>query len=72
MSKYLFVAEPPSDFVYLPYRQNPSRGMFLVAQSSGAPAALAAPLRGILDETTSARGRTLPGSRGAKSRRGPS
>jgi predicted permease len=48
MSKYLFVAEPPSDFVYLPYRQNPSRGMFLVAQSSGDPAALAAPLREVV------------------------
>ena len=45
MSKYIFIAEPPSDFVYLPYRQNPSRGMFLVAESSGDPAALAAPLR---------------------------
>lgn len=44
-SKYIFVAEPPSDFVYLPYRQNPSPSMFLVAQSSGDPAALAAPLR---------------------------
>lgn len=48
MSKYLFVAEPPSDFVYLPYRQNPSRGMFLVAQSAGDPAALAAPLREVV------------------------
>src|SRR5688572_16828084 len=48
MSKYLFVAEPPSDFVYLPYRQNPSRRMFLVAQSSGDPAALAAPLRDVV------------------------
>ena len=48
MSKYLFVAEAPSDFVYLPYRQNPSRGMFLVAQSSGDPAALAAPLREVV------------------------
>ena len=48
MSKYLFVAEPPSDFVYLPYRQNPSRRMFLVAQSSGDPAALAAPLREVV------------------------
>ena len=47
-SKYIFVAEPPSDFVYLPYRQNPSPGMFLVARSSGDPAALAAPLREVV------------------------
>jgi len=48
MSKYIFVAEPPSDFVYLPYRQNPTRGMFMVARSSGDPAALAAPLREVV------------------------
>jgi hypothetical protein len=48
MSKYIFVAEPPPDFVYLPYRQNQSRGMFLVARSSGDPAAFAAPLREVV------------------------
>ena len=48
MGKYLFVAEPPADFVYLPYRQNPSRRMFLVAQSSGDPATLAGPLREVV------------------------
>jgi predicted permease len=48
MSKYLFIAEPPSDFVYLPYRQNPPRRIFLVARSSGDPAALAAPLREVV------------------------
>jgi predicted permease len=47
-SKYIFIAEPPSDFVYLPYRQNPSPAIMLVAQSSGDAAALAAPLRDVV------------------------
>ena len=47
-SKYVFIAEPPSDFVYLPYRhESPSR-CSCVAQSSGDPAALAAPLREVV------------------------
>jgi macrolide transport system ATP-binding/permease protein len=44
-SKYIFIAEPPTDFLYLPYRQNTTQSMMLVAQSTGDPAALAAPLR---------------------------
>jgi predicted permease len=46
-SKYIFIAEPPTDFVYIPYRQRPSQAMTLVAQSSGDPADLAAPLRDV-------------------------
>ena len=46
-SKYIFIAEPPTDFVYIPYRQHPSTTMTLVAQSSGDPADLAAPLRDV-------------------------
>ncbi len=46
-SKYIFIAEPPSDFIYLPYRQNKSPSMFLVARSVGDPAMLAAPLRDV-------------------------
>ncbi len=45
MSKYIFIAEPPTDFLYLPYRQNPTQSMMLVAESTGDAAALAAPLR---------------------------
>jgi putative ABC transport system permease protein len=45
MSKYLFIAERPDDFVYLPYRQLKMGSMTLVAQSTGDAAALAAPLR---------------------------
>jgi len=47
-SKYIFIAEPPTDFLYLPYRQNASPSMMLVAQSAGDPAALAAPLRDVV------------------------
>jgi predicted permease len=47
-SKYIFIAEPPTDFVYLPYRQNKPRSMFLVARSAGDPALLAAPLRDVV------------------------
>ena len=47
-SKYIFIAEPPTDFVYLPYRQNTSQSMMLVAQSTGDAGALAAPLREVV------------------------
>jgi hypothetical protein len=47
-SKYVFIAEAPNDFVYLPYRQNGSPSMFLVARSAGDPAMLAAPLREVV------------------------
>jgi putative ABC transport system permease protein len=47
-SKYVFIAEPPLDFVYLPYRQDKSPSMFLVARSAGDPAMLAAPLREVV------------------------
>jgi predicted permease len=44
-SKYLFIMEPPREFVYLAFRQRPVRRAYLVAESAGDPAALAAPLR---------------------------
>jgi len=47
-SKYVFIAEPPSDFVYLPYRQTKPRQMVLLARSIGDAAALAAPLREVV------------------------
>ena len=48
-SKYLFIAEPPTDFVYLPYRQkNADRAWSILAQSAGDPASLAGPLREIV------------------------
>jgi predicted permease len=47
-SKYVFIAEPPSDFVYLPYRQTRPRQMILIARSIGEAAALAGPLREVV------------------------
>jgi putative ABC transport system permease protein len=45
--KYVFIAEPPSDGIYLAYRQHRRESMTLVAQSSGDPSALSAPLRDV-------------------------
>ena len=53
-TKYLWLAEPPTEFVYLPYRQNPQSEMVLLTESAGDPASLVAPLRGVvqsLDQT---------------------
>jgi putative ABC transport system permease protein len=47
-SKYLFFAEPPSDFVYLARRQKKPERLVLVAQSAGDPASLAGPLRDVV------------------------
>jgi predicted permease len=47
-SKYLFIAEPPTDFVYLPYRQKAQQRMILLAQSAGDPASLVTPLREVV------------------------
>ncbi len=44
-TKYLWIAEPPMPFVYLPFAQNPKTQMSLITQSWGDPASLAAPLR---------------------------
>ena len=44
-SKYFFIMEPPSEFLYLPYKQRPQRRMVLVAESAGDAASLAEPLR---------------------------
>src|SRR5207342_2369700 len=44
-SKYIFIAEPPSEFVYLPYRQRTPKRMAILARSAGDPGGLAAPLR---------------------------
>ena len=47
-ARYLFIAEPPSDFVYLPYRQRRAQGMIMVTQAAGDPAALAGQLREVV------------------------
>jgi putative ABC transport system permease protein len=47
-AKYLFIAEPPTDFVYLPYRQRKPQRMIMVTQSAGDPASLLEPLREVV------------------------
>ncbi len=44
-SKYLFIAEPPTEFLYFPYRQRRVDEMVMLVQSAGDPARLAGPLR---------------------------
>ncbi|RPJ73763.1 MAG: FtsX-like permease family protein, partial [Acidobacteria bacterium] len=44
-SKYLFIAEPPTEFVYFPYRQRRPDEMVLLARTAGDSASLAGPLR---------------------------
>ncbi len=46
--KYIWIAEPPTEFLYLPYRQDPKSRMVLVAESAGESAAIAAPLREVV------------------------
>jgi predicted permease len=53
-SKYVLLAEPPTEYVYFPVRQNPGTNLILVSQSEGDPADLAAPLRRILGSLDSA------------------
>src|SRR5215470_881538 len=43
--KYIWIAEQPMDFLYLPRRQYPRSRMVLLVESAGEPATLAAPLR---------------------------
>jgi ABC-type antimicrobial peptide transport system permease subunit len=47
-SKYLFIAEPPTEFVFLPYRQRQPQQMVLIAESTGDAAALATSLREVV------------------------
>jgi putative ABC transport system permease protein len=44
-SKYVFIAERPMDFVYLPYRQDPAPRMTLLMHSYGEPPELIGPVR---------------------------
>lgn len=46
--KYLYVGEPPTTFVYLPFAQNLRKSMVLFTETQGDPAAAIAPLRGIV------------------------
>jgi macrolide transport system ATP-binding/permease protein len=48
IAKYTFLAERPTEFLYLPLRQHPQSRMILLAESSGDSASLAAPLRALV------------------------
>jgi macrolide transport system ATP-binding/permease protein len=43
--KYLWIGEPPTEYLYLPLAQHPQSNMALVVQSAGDAASLVAPLR---------------------------
>ena len=47
-SKYIFIAEPPTDFLYFPYRQIKPKRMVMLAQSAGDPSSLVVPLREVV------------------------
>ncbi|HZU25346.1 MAG TPA: ABC transporter permease, partial [Bryobacteraceae bacterium] len=47
-SRYMFIAEPPFPFLYVPWTQDHSSRMTLIVESYGDPAALAAPLRDVV------------------------
>jgi predicted permease len=47
-TRYVQMFEPPLDYVYLPFSQNPRGQMALIAEAYGDPASLAAPLRRIV------------------------
>jgi putative ABC transport system permease protein len=46
--KYLWLAEPPTEFVYLPYRQHARSNMVLLTESAGDPSSLVVPLREVV------------------------
>ena len=47
-SKYLFIAEGPTEFIYFPYRQRPPKPMVMVTEANGDAASLTAPLREVV------------------------
>ncbi len=47
-NKYWFIAEPPCQYFYLPFAQEPSTRMSLVVETGGDPGGVAAPLREVV------------------------
>ena len=47
-AKYVFISEPPIEYVYFPLAQHPKAQMTLLAESSAEAAALATPLREVV------------------------
>jgi predicted permease len=52
-SKYLFIGEPPTQFIYLPFAQNPTTQMLLLVETVGDPAAIANPIRDLVQSLDS-------------------
>ncbi len=46
--RYLFIAEPPTPYLYMPYEQQPRSAMTVLAETAGNPADLATPLRNVV------------------------
>jgi putative ABC transport system permease protein len=46
--KYLWIGEPPTEYLYVPLSQHPQRQMTLLAESIGDPSGLTAPLREVI------------------------
>jgi predicted permease len=47
-AKYIFIAEPPTAFVYFPLTQHPQTRMSIMLETYGDPAAMTAPLREVV------------------------
>jgi macrolide transport system ATP-binding/permease protein len=47
-ARYLFIAEPPTPYIYVPYTQQPSSRMTVLVETAGDPAGIAAPLRDVV------------------------
>ncbi len=47
-SKYNFIVEPPTAFLYVPFRQRSAQSMILLAGSTGDPSNLVTPLRDVV------------------------
>ena len=47
-SKYIFIAEPPTEFLYFPHRQKKLQPMIMIVQSAGDPSSLVTPLREVV------------------------
>ena len=47
-SRYYFIAEPPTKFLYLPFAQEQNSRMSLIVETYGDPAAIATPLRSVV------------------------
>jgi predicted permease len=47
-SQYVLLAEPPTEYLYFPYRQDPPSNLILLAESEGDPSTLVTPIRNIV------------------------